>query len=50
MSARPEDLAANGAEPVRSRPFLPWPYFWEAEKKAAAEVLDSSVVNYWAGT
>ena len=50
MSFRPQDLAINGAEAVRSEPFPPWPYFWEEEKRAAAEVLDSNKVNYWAGT
>jgi len=43
-------LAIDGFEPVRKKPFPPWPYFWEEEKKAVLEVLDSGKVNYWTGT
>ncbi len=42
-------LAIDGHEPVRKKPFPPWPYFWEEEKKAVREVLDSGKVNYWTG-
>jgi dTDP-4-amino-4,6-dideoxygalactose transaminase len=42
-------LAVNGGKPVRSEPYPPWPYFWEEEKQAVREVLDSGKVNYWTG-
>ncbi|MBC7223028.1 MAG: aminotransferase class I/II-fold pyridoxal phosphate-dependent enzyme, partial [Anaerolineae bacterium] len=43
-------LAIEGGPKVRSRPFPPWPYFWEDQKRAVLEVLDSGRVNYWTGT
>ena len=42
-------LAINGGKPVRTKPVPPWPYFWEDEKKAVQEVLDSGRVNYAIG-
>ena len=47
MSA--DKLAINGGTPVRNTPFAPWPYFWDEDKKAVMEVLDSGKVNYWTG-
>lgn len=47
MSA--DKLAINGGTPVRTKPYAPWPHFWEEEKKAVREVLDSGKVNYWTG-
>jgi len=44
-----EKLAIEGGKPVRTEPFPPWPYFWEDEKRAVREVLDSGKVNYWTG-
>lgn len=46
MSAR---LAIEGGTPVRTQPYPPWPYFWEEEKQAVIEVLNSGKVNYWTG-
>jgi len=42
-------LAIDGGTPVRTNPYSPWPYFWEQEKQAVREVLDSGKVNYWTG-
>jgi len=44
-----DKLAINGGTPVRSKPFAPWPYFWDDMKAAVQEVLDSGKVNYWTG-
>ena len=41
--------AYNGGEPVRTKPFPPWPYFAEDEIAAASAVLKSGLVNYWTG-
>jgi dTDP-4-amino-4,6-dideoxygalactose transaminase len=43
------ELASDGGEPVRRRPFAPWPQFSEEEIAAAAAVLRSGKVNYWTG-
>jgi dTDP-4-amino-4,6-dideoxygalactose transaminase len=43
-------LAIEGGTPIRTKPFPPWPYFWEDEKEAVRQVLDSGKVNYWTGT
>jgi dTDP-4-amino-4,6-dideoxygalactose transaminase len=43
------ELAAAGGEPVRQKPFAPWPQFAEEEIEAAAAVLRSGKVNYWTG-
>lgn len=42
-------LAYSGGEPVRTKPFPPWPYFAEDEIAAASAVLKSGRVNYWTG-
>lgn len=42
-------LTIEGGKPLRKKPFPPWPYFWEEEKKAVLDVLDSGKVNYWTG-
>ena len=49
MKVKSSSLAINGGTPVRSKPFPPWPYFWEEEKKAVLRVLDSGKVCYWTG-
>lgn len=46
MRARP---AVEGGTPVRTKPYPPWPHFWEEEKRAVTEVLNSGKVNYWTG-
>jgi dTDP-4-amino-4,6-dideoxygalactose transaminase len=42
-------LAIDGGQPVRNRPFAPWPHFELEEVEAAAAVLRSGKVNYWTG-
>lgn len=47
-----QELALNGGTPVRDvkqRPFPRWPVFWDDEKQAVQEVLESGHVNYWTG-
>jgi dTDP-4-amino-4,6-dideoxygalactose transaminase len=43
------DLALYGNEPLRKKPFSPWPFFDQDEKDAVAKVLESGKVNYWTG-
>ena len=43
-------LAVNGATPVRTAPFAPWPHFPQDEIAAAAAPLATGRVNYWTGT
>ncbi len=42
-------LAIGGGQPVRIRPFAPWPYFAQDEIEAAASPLKTGNVNYWTG-
>jgi len=42
-------LAIDGGQPVRTRPFPPWPVFGQDEIDAAGAVLASGRVNYWTG-
>lgn len=42
-------LAIEAGEPVRKRPFAPWPLFSREEIAAATRVLTSGRVNYWTG-
>jgi len=42
-------LAIDGGQPVRTRPFAPWPQFSADEMEAAQRVLASGKVNYWTG-
>ncbi len=42
-------LAVDGGEPVRKRPFAPWPFFTPDEVDTAAAVLRSGKINYWTG-
>lgn len=42
-------LAVDGGEPLRRRPFAPWPVLPERAVDAAAEVLRSGRLTYWAG-
>jgi dTDP-4-amino-4,6-dideoxygalactose transaminase len=49
MSIQESSLAVNGARPIRTKPFAPWPHFEPDEIEAAAEVLRSGRINYWTG-
>jgi hypothetical protein len=42
-------LAIDGAAPIRTAPFAPWPSFTEDEVAPVAAVLRSGRVNYWTG-
>jgi len=42
-------LAIDGGEPIRSRPFSPWPRFLPDDLAAVTAVLQSGKVNYWTG-
>jgi dTDP-4-amino-4,6-dideoxygalactose transaminase len=42
-------LAIDGGEPVRHRPFAPWPHFSDDAIDAGVEVLRSGKINYWSG-
>jgi dTDP-4-amino-4,6-dideoxygalactose transaminase len=42
-------LAVEGGQPLRKRPFAPWPFFSPDEIAAATRVLESGRVNYWTG-
>jgi dTDP-4-amino-4,6-dideoxygalactose transaminase len=42
-------LAIEGGQPLRKRPFAPWPSFSQEEITAAMRVLASGKVNYWTG-
>src|SRR5690349_15307620 len=44
-----EQLAMNGAQPIRKTPFPSWPHFDAAEIASATHVLQSGKVNYWTG-
>ena len=44
-----EQLAMDGAQPVRKTSFAPWPYFEADEIDAVTRVLQSGKVNYWTG-
>ncbi len=43
------DLAIDGAVPIRRRPLAPWPVFGEEDIAAVTAVLQSGRVNYWTG-
>ncbi len=43
------DLAIDGAVPIRRRPLPPWPVFGEEDIAAVSAVLESGRVNYWTG-
>lgn len=49
MNTKQAALAINGGVKFRTKPFPAWPYFWEEEKRAVLDVLDSGKVNYWTG-
>lgn len=40
-------LAIEGGQPLRTKPFPPWPVFEQDEIDAVAAVLASGRVNYW---
>ena len=42
-------LAIAGGQPVRTRPFSPWPHFEQSDIEATISVLRSGKVNYWTG-
>ena len=42
-------LAIDGGQPLRSTPFVPWPWFDEEVIEAATQTLRSGKVNYWTG-
>lgn len=44
------ELAIDGAPPVRTTPFAPWPFFAQDEIDAAMAPLKSGKVNYWTGS
>lgn len=44
-----EALAIDGGQPVRNRPFPPWPLFDEEQIETVSTVLRSGKVNYWTG-
>lgn len=44
------ELAVNGGKPVREEPFPPYVTIGEEEKRAVAEVLDSTVLSKFLGT
>lgn len=43
-------LAVDGGQPVRTKPFAPWPFFEKDEIEAVTETLVSGKTNYWTGT
>ena len=43
------NLAFEGAHPIRTSPFAPWPHFESDEIEAATLVLRSGKINYWTG-
>lgn len=43
------ELAIDGGQPTRVKPFAPWPYFEADEVEAAAAALRSGKINYWTG-
>lgn len=49
FAGKDEQLAVNGGNPVRTRPFPSWPQFGPEEIEAAVAVLSSGRVNYWTG-
>ena len=42
-------LAIKGGQPMRTKPFPPWPIFEQDEIDAVGAVLASGRVNYWTG-
>lgn len=42
-------LAIDGGNPIRTKPFAPWPHFEQDEIEAVEAVLKSGKVNYWTG-
>lgn len=42
-------LGMGGGQPIRVKPFAPWPYFAQDEIDAVLSVLKSGNVNYWTG-
>ena len=44
-----ERLAIEGGPKVRTKPFPPWPHFFEDEMQEVQKVLEEGKVNYWTG-
>jgi dTDP-4-amino-4,6-dideoxygalactose transaminase len=44
------ELAIDGGPRVRTRPFPPWPHFFDDEIEEVRKVLLEGRVNYWTGT
>jgi len=44
-----QQLAMEGAQPIRTTPFPSWPHFDPDEIATATRVLESGKVNYWTG-
>ncbi len=44
-----QQLALEGARPIRTTPFPGWPHFDAEEIASATRVLESGKVNYWTG-
>ncbi|MBZ5570909.1 MAG: DegT/DnrJ/EryC1/StrS aminotransferase family protein [Acidobacteriia bacterium] len=42
-------LAIHGGQPVRTKPFAPWPHFSGDEIATVVSILRSGKVNYWTG-
>ena len=44
-----QQLAMEGARPIRTTPFASWPFFDPDEIASVARILQSGKVNYWTG-
>ena len=42
-------LAVDGGPKVRTKPYPPWPHFFEDEMQEVQRVLEEGKVNYWTG-
>ena len=50
MSRREFDIPARiGGRKVRTKPYPPWPHFFEDERQEVQNVLEEGKVNYWTG-
>lgn len=43
------ELAIDGGPQVRTKPYPPWPHFFEDEMQEVQKVLEEGKVNYWTG-
>lgn len=44
-----KELAIDGGPKVRTKPYPPWPHFFDDEKLEVQKVLEEGRVNYWTG-